>query len=296
MATPVTEVEWGPLCEPVHTEIPDVGKPWRDNAFVGFWDATRGVYGTLHVSTSPSAEGRRARLSLQVGTKTVELVEPLAPGSFSSESIRFDGGASFVVQSLRVSAEITTAPVRALGDWTGERAPMSFSLDREQPLMHYQRTATVTGRVTVDGDTFEIAGDGFRDRTWGFRDESLSMVEYFGFMWLFDDLTVTAYKALGADGRTEVLGYFLGDDARPLRSLALTRDASGLFAASRLELADGTALEVRATGRQAGFWCPMGWERTGPTLSAYNEFCNLRTADGHEGFGLIEQGILKRLY
>ncbi|MHB8693722.1 MAG: hypothetical protein ACYDHH_20995, partial [Solirubrobacteraceae bacterium] len=296
MATTVKKIDWGPLCEPVHTDIPDVGKPWRDNAFVGFWDVKRQVYGTLHVSTSPNAEGRRARFSLQFGTKTVEVIEALAPGSFSGKSIQFDGGASFTINAPRVSAEITTAPVRALGDWTGERAPLSFSLEKEQPLMHYQRTAAVTGVITLDGDTVEIDGDGIRDRTWGFRDESLSMAEYFGFIWIFEDLTVTAFKGLGEDGRTEVLGYFLAEDARPLRSVSLTRDASGLFAASRLEVADGTALEVRATGRQAGFWCPMGWERTGPTLSAYNEFCNLRRPDGHEGFGLIEQGILRRLY
>jgi hypothetical protein len=40
----------------------------------------------------------------------------------------------------------------------------------------------------------------------------------------------------------------------------------------------------------------MGWERSGPTLSAYDEFCALRTADGAVGFGLVEQGIVKRLF
>jgi hypothetical protein len=31
-------------------------------------------------------------------------------------------------------------------------------------------------------------------------------------------------------------------------------------------------------------------------MSAYDEFCSVRTTDGHEGFGLIEQGIVKQLF
>src|ERR1700683_1480846 len=128
MATTVQTTDWGPLSEPIHTDIPDTDRPWRDNAFVCFWDPNRDVVGTLHTSTSPNAEGRRARFSLQAGGTVVELVESLEPGSFSSESISFNAGASFSVNSPRVSAEMTTAPFQALADYTGDRSPMAFSL------------------------------------------------------------------------------------------------------------------------------------------------------------------------
>ena len=296
MTTTVQTTDWGPLSEPVHTDVPSTDRPWRDNAFVCFWDPERDVVGTLHTSTSPNAEGRRARFSLQSGGTTVELVEELEPGSFSSASVSFEAGASFSVHSERVEAVVTTTPLHALADYTGDRAPMAFSLDKDQPLMHYQRAATVKGRVTLDGTTIELDGTGFRDRTWGFRDESSSVAEYYGLMWVFPELTVTSMRLLGEDGKLATLGYFLTDEnATPVKDMTLTRDASGLFAAARVEPETGPAIDVRATGRPAGGWCPMGWERPGPTVSAYDEFCNLRASDGREGFGLIEQGILKRV-
>lgn len=296
MTTTVQTTDWGPLSEPIHTDVADTSRPWRDNAFICFWDPARDVVGTLHTSTSPNAEGRRARFSLQSGGTVIELVESLDPGTFSSESITFDAGASFSVNSDRVSAEITTAPLQTLADYTGDRSPMAFSLDKEKPLMHYQRGATVSGQITLDGRTIEIEGTGFRDRTWGYRDESASVNEYFGCMWVFPEFVITSMRLLGEDGKSQMLGFVLSDDARPVRSHSMTRDASGLFAASKIELEDGTVLDIRATDRRAGFWCPMGWEHTGPAMSAYDEFCAVRTADGQEGFGLIEQGILKRLY
>src|SRR5437867_832093 len=110
MATTVRQTDWGPLSEPIHNDVPDGAPPWRDNAFVSFWDPRQDVYGTLHVSTSPNAEGRRSRLSLQVDGRTVELVEDLEPGTFSSQSIAFEAGASFEVQSERITGTVTTTP------------------------------------------------------------------------------------------------------------------------------------------------------------------------------------------
>ena len=107
--TTVQSTEWGPLSEPIHTDI-EGERPWRDNAFLAFWDPERDLVGTLHTSTSPNAEGRRARFSVQTGGKTIELIEDLEPGTFSSESISFEAGASFSIDTARVSGSLTTAP------------------------------------------------------------------------------------------------------------------------------------------------------------------------------------------
>ena len=295
--TTAQATDWGPLSEPLHNEVPEGAPPWRDNAFLSFWDPERGLVGTLHVSTSPNAEGRRARLSVETGGRTIELVESLEPGTFTSESITFDAGASFKVASERISGEIVTTPLFGLADYTGDKAPVEFSLDHERPLMHYQRAALVTGTLVVDGRTVELNGHGFRDRTWGYRDESSSINEYFGYMWTFPSFAVTSMRLQGGGGAEQTIGFVLSsDDTVNVTSMSMTRDASGLFAASKLELTDGRTIEVRGVDRRAGFWCPMGWERTGPTLSAFDEFISLRTSDGEEGFGLIEQGIVKHLF
>jgi hypothetical protein len=290
------ETTWGPLSEPIHNDVPADSPPWRDNAFLIFFDPRHELYGTLHVSTSPNAEGRRARVSIQLGERMIELVEPLEPGSFTSESISFDAGASFEISSERVSGTVTTAPLFALADYTGDNSPAAFNLDKERPLMHYQRAATVTGSLTIDGQELEIAGTGFRDRTWGFRDESSSVAEYFGYMFVFDDFAVTAMRLLGGDGSDVTLGFRVADEAVPVTGIELTRDASGLFASTRIEFAEGGPLEARVARRTAGFWCPMGWERRGPTLSAFDEFCELQSGAGKRGVGLIEQGVVKQLF
>jgi hypothetical protein len=294
--TSTIETTWGPLSEPIHNDVPADAPPWRDNAFLIFFDPRHELYGTLHVSTSPNAEGRRARVSIQLGERMIELVEPLEPGSFTSQSISFDAGASFEITSERVSGTVTTVPLFALADYTGDNSPAAFNLDKDRPLMHYQRAATVTGSLTIDGQQLEIAGTGFRDRTWGFRDESSSVAEYFGFMFVFDDFAVTAMRLLGGDDSDVTLGFRASEDAVPVTGIELTRDASGLFASTRIEFAEGPPLEARLTRRTAGFWCPMGWERRGPTLGAYDEFCELRSGTGERGLGLIEQGVVKRLY
>jgi hypothetical protein len=295
--TTVQSTEWGPLSEPIHNDIPEGARPWRDNAFLSFWDPERNLVGTLHTSTSPNADGRRARFSVQTGGKTIELIEDLEPGTFSSESISFEAGASFSIDTARVSGSLTTAPLFALADYTGDRSPEAFSLDKEQPLMHYQRAGTATGELVIDGEPIAIAGHAFRDRTWGYRDESASVAEYFGCMLILPSMAITSMKLRGASSSAEmVLGNVLEDEATIIQSASLTRDASGLFAATSIETADGRTLEFRIVERRAGFWCPMGVERTGPTLSAFDEFFSLRSADGEEGFGMCEQGILKTVF
>jgi hypothetical protein len=80
--TTVQSTEWGPLSEPIHNDVAGE-RPWRDNAFLCFWNPDGDVVGTLHTSTSPNAEGRRARFSIQAGGKTVEVAEELEPGTFT---------------------------------------------------------------------------------------------------------------------------------------------------------------------------------------------------------------------
>jgi len=82
----------------------------------------------------------------------------------------------------------------------------------------------------------------------------------------------------------------------PIESFSVTRDASGLAAGGQFNLAGGGSIAVRSLGRAGGFWLPMSWERSAPTMSAYDEFCPFRTDDGTEGFGVAEHGSVRKLY
>ena len=286
---------WGPLSEPVHLDpIPKGGPAFRDNAFLGFWDAERKTFGAFHVSTSPNAEGRRARISLSVGGVVVEVVEALDPGTFTSASIAFDLDRRITVDSPEFTGEIICTPRFAVVDYS--KGSVIPPLIPDEPLQHYQQAARVRGRFTVSGREVELDGFGMRDRTWGYRDESVSIAEYIGVLAVFPEFAVTTMRFAGADGSDRTEGYWLTKAAEPVTRLGVTRDASGLLAAADLTLGTGETVSLRVQERLGGFWVPMGWERRGPTMSAYDEFDRIRTAGGAEGVTLTEQGIVRRLF
>ena len=103
-------------------------------------------------------------------------------------------------------------------------------------------------------------------------------------------------RFLGADGADRTEGYRLADAAEAVAAMGITRDASGLLAAAHLTMADGRPLELRVAGRLGGFWVPMGWERRGPTMSAYDEFNRVRSDAGDEGISIAEQGVVRRVF
>src|SRR5581483_11048937 len=165
-----------------------------------------------------------------------------------------------------------------------------------EPLRHHQQAARVEGTAGLRGASVTITGEGVRDRTWGYRDESAQLVEYVAVTGVFDSFYLSAMKFLGPDGTTVVDG-FVTDGPEPARVTAMrvTRDAAGLFLQTVITLADGSERTVRNRERRGGFWVPMGVDREGPTMSAYDEFLTY-DPDGRQGNGVVEQGILRRLF
>jgi hypothetical protein len=286
---------WGPLAEPIHTEPLPAGRPaFRDNAYLGFWDRGGEVIGAFHVSTSPNAEGRRARFSLAAAGRSVEVVEPLEPYRFTSPSIAFDLDRRITVDGPGLAGELTVTPLFAVADYS--RGSIIPPLVPDEPLQHFQQAAAVQGRFTLEGRDVTIDGFGIRDRTWGYRDESVSIAEYIAVTAVFDGFALTAMRFVSADGADRTEGYRLGGFAEPVVGVGVTRDPSGLLAAAHLTLDGGAPLELRVTGRLGGFWVPMGWERRGPTMSAYDEFDRVRTEAGAVGVTLTEQGVVRRIF
>jgi hypothetical protein len=294
--TTARDTEWGPLSEPLHLDIPRDAPPYKDNVFIAFWDPSINIFGSFHASTSPNATGRRIRFSYGTSGEVIETIEPLDRGTYTSDSLDFDLAGTLTIRSARIEGQLTFRPHRALADFaTRSTVP---SLVPDQPLQHYQRGTTVTGTLVVDGREVSIDGLGFRDRTWGFRDESVSFREYFGLFAVFPDYSIAAQRHLSADGHDRTEGYVLTDsDAQPVTGLVdWSRDASGLFSATRITIEGGHDLTMKLVQRNGGFWVPMGWERIGPTLSAYDEFGEVQNGDGDRGHALVEQGIVRQLF
>jgi len=289
--------DWGPLAEPVHVATGGAADrtpteaPWRENAFLSFFDASRGVCGAIHCSTSPTAPGR-ARASVVVDGRHAEVVEPLGPMTFTGDAIQYGLAGTVRVQHPTLSLELVATPRFVPADYT--RLDLIPPLPGHEPLHHHQQGAEITGWVEIAGERRELTARGFRDRTWGFRDESAMFVEYLALGACLDGFDLTLTKFLDPDGARRTGGYRLSDRTEVVVGADITRNASGLLAAIDVHLASGDELVMRA-GPSTGFWAPMGAERRGPTLAAYEECVTLDAGDAGRGTAVIEHGILRRL-
>lgn len=286
-----------PLLEPLHLHVPaDEPHPWRENAWVAFWDHAARAYGAIHVSTSPNAPGCRARASIQLGGETIEIIEPLDAMSYRSQSISYDldsGRMTVDHPELKIELDVEARHL----PWADySHSDVVVPLLPDQPLHHYQQSSFVRGHIHLRGVDAPIDGFGFRDRTWGFRDEAAQWVEYINMFLVVDEFDFCALKMLGNDGEVRAGGFLIEQERlSPANAVTITRDPAGLLAAASIAYPDQT-INFRKIRRNAGFWTPMGVERTGPAFSAYNEFIDFTTEDGRKGSGVLGHGVLRRLF
>lgn len=290
---------WGKLATPVHTAqtLPDLdvlGSPWKDNAFFAWWDVERGVHGIVHVSTSPNTGGSRARCAVRAGAVSHEIIEDLGPGTFDSESISVDlDRGRVVVDHPDLSVELTMDPRFQALDWLSVGAVPLLRPDR--PLNHFQQPFHSSGSGQVCGHEFTFDGEGVRDRSYGFRNESAQWVEYLWLSATFEDCAIVKWRALGADGEVKNFGWRVDDEAvEDLVDYSIVRNGSGMYAGGSVKTKTGEfTLETLST--PAGWWLPMGPNQTGPTFSAYDEWVVLERSDGALGVGIAEHGILRKI-
>lgn len=294
--TTTAPTDWGPLAEPVHTDAAGPDDPvWKDNAYLSFWDVENDLVGTLHVSTSPNGQGaRRARASVSVAGHSVEVVEELPVGAFTSDSIHFGLDGTVRVDHPDVALDVVNRPLFVPADFAANGSIPA--LVPGQPLQHYQQGTTVTGTVAVGDVRRDVNALGMRDRTWGFRDESSQWVEYIGVVGVFEDRFLTVLKFLGSDGSLAADGFLIdGSGSTALEDLHITRDAAARFVSARLDRPDGTTATVTSTRRIGGFWVPMGREQEGPALGTYDDFLGFEL-EGVAGAGFVEQATLHRVF
>jgi hypothetical protein len=291
---PTATSGWGPLGHPIDPRVAPGGPAWRDNAYLAFWSDDLTTFGCFHASTSPNAAGRRTRLSVSHHGRVVEIVEEPDPGTFDTASLSFDLDTRVRIDNPSLSGEIHCTPLWAPAEYSQRAIP---SLEGGMPLTHHQRAGRFTGDLMVDGRPVTFTGSGFRDRTWGSRDEAVSIDEYIGVMGVYSDCAITVIRMRSTTGVDHTEGFVLDAfSARAVSSMTeIVRDASGLYASSLLSFADGEELTVATTGRAGGFWLPLGAQRSGPVISAYDEYTTSILSDGQTGITMIEQGVLKTL-
>jgi hypothetical protein len=292
----ITEIAWGPLAEPIHPDAAGPADPvWKDNAYLSFWDIPNEVFGTFHVSTSPNGTGaRRARCSVSVRGKVLEIIEDLAPGSFASASIDFGLNGVITVRHPRLRADLVNVPLFVPADYSvGGLVP---ELVPGKPLQHFEQACEMTGTLVLDGAESPVRARGLRDRTWGFRDESAQWIEYAGFVAVIGDTFITVIKFLGADGTQRADGFIIdADQSRAIADVTFGRNAAGQFRLARLRDTEGGARLVTLSSRLAGFFVPMGADSEGPSFATYDDFMSLE-CEGDSGAGFFEQGILHRVH
>lgn len=283
-----------PFALAIRDTVPADAPPWRDNGWLCFWDPVHELCGEVHVSSSANGGGSRVRCSVLLAADQIEIVEEPRPGTFISDSVDFGAVDKLAVRTTDLRVELQIDPLFGLADFS--RKAIVIPLVAEEPLRHYQSATRVKGTATVGSHRVAVDGVGFRDRTAGYRDESVAWAEYLGINVVLPDRAITSMRFKGVDGSESMEGYVLSDaGAREIVAMSVTRDARGLFAATGLRIQDGDGLELRAEPGGRGFWVPMGVERTAPTMSSYAEFFSVRASTGETGVGRFEQGALRTL-
>lgn len=296
MTSRTADSVWGILSTPLHAEVP-LGRPaWKDNAYLAFWAAANDVFGVVHVSTSPNAAGRRARFSLSVRGRSIEVIEELDPATFTSASISFGLDETVTVDAPGLSGSIISTPLFQAADYS--KHAIIPELVPGEPVNHFQQAALVEGSLTIDGQRISFTGKGFRDRTWGYREESSNLDEYIAILLVAEDWALTAMRFRSVGGVDLTEGYNLTESHSQPRvaGIEVTRDASGLMSSARVAIEDQHSLNLSRIESLGGFWVPMGWTKSGPAMSAYDEFVRIRTESGDEAVGVVEHGILRRLH
>jgi hypothetical protein len=285
---------WGPLAEPLHPdrEVKPGDPPYRENAFLGFFDRERGFYATAHLQGGKTGTGMWARCSVSVDGRTAEIFEPLSPMSFSSDRISFDLSGHLQASSGDLELDVTMTPGPQVVDYSAGGLP---SAKAGEPLQHFQRSGQFEGTVSLGAEALPVDGNVIRDRTWGPREEGTSWSEWMAMFFTFEDFDLAMMKFHAHDAENPPHGSAVGGRTGTVESGAVRRrDPWGNITELEIGLDDGSTIELSLGRPEARIYVPLGDPEGPAAFTAYDDFVEVRTGDGAVGFGISEQGILRR--
>jgi hypothetical protein len=303
--------DWGGLANPVHVAAPQDQEgftsqyPWKDNAWFVFWDAEQGISAAIHCSTSFNGGQRFARAVLAHAGQVVSCDETPDVGRLSSASIDLDdallpkgtatGTHRVHVCGADLEFELTLTPRWRPMDWTVLHLVPALGAAPE--LNHWQQGYLATGHVRIGARRLDFNGGGFRDRTWGWRQESEQWNELYAVNVGLEKCDISMCKFLLSDGSSRA-GGFVQDDQGMHEVVDSTLLYNKFGLAGRLEIrAEELAPLVLDMGPgEAGWWLSFG--KPGSQAPVWTEYQHLGSFDGGEwgrGYGCVPHAILRRL-
>jgi hypothetical protein len=294
--SPDTDNGWGPLAYPIRSKPTELDLPWRDNAYLGFFDAEQEIFGLTHFSAAPvTRDEMKVTFQIVVDGRLHEIYEDLQAGSSIGQTVHFDLDGRLEVDHPDLTASILGLPLRGVADYReGDTMPDFES----QKLCYVQRGAVTEGWVSIAGaEKRYFSGRGFRDRSWGYRNDIDQFPEYLAVMTTFGKRNISVMKMLHpVDGTVHTKGFLLTDDGEiPIVNVEIGRTGAGMFHDINIEAADGTTFDVTSERRHTAIPVPISRPRRGLTLNIVEEFHTMTTSDGDRGIGVIEQGVRRNL-
>jgi hypothetical protein len=303
--------DWGGLASAVSSTAPQGHEafaakyPWRDNAWLVFWDSERHISAAIHCSTSFNGGQRFARAVLAHDGRVVSCDEIPDVGRLSTLSINLDsallptahatGAHRVAVSTPEFEFDLTlTARWRPM-DWTVLHVVPS--LGEAPELNHWQQGFLATGHVRIGGQQLEFNGGGFRDRTWGWRQESGQWNELYAVNVGLEKCDISMCKFLLPDGSSKAGGFIQADDGmHEVLDSTLLYNKFGLAARIKVEAEGLQPLVLDMGPGEAGWW--LSFAKPESQAPVWTEYQHLGSFDGGEwgrGYGCIPHAILRRL-
>jgi hypothetical protein len=287
------------LAEPLHVDkqIAADDPPWRENCFFSLNDREQRVFIIAHFQGGRTDAGMFARVSVLQDDHLTELYEPLDPMTFTSEHVSLDLDGRITAKTDELQLDVTLTPLRVPVDYSPSAALPG--LRKSEPLQHFEQAGRFTGTVSTKWGALELSGSVIRDRTWGWRQDIASWTEYYASFFSFShdegDFDLAVMKFCTPDGDVPAHGALVGArTGEVIGAEIIRRNETGTIVEFEVRLEDGGTMRLHLGRPEARIFCPLNDPEGPVALTSYDDLVEIRTEDGARGFGIMEQGILRR--
>jgi hypothetical protein len=283
---------------------PLTGRKWQDSTWLQWWDNTNnvgGVHRIGHEYNGPDGPKVAAWTNLitpkgvfkRVAYLPLREADKLAKGwGGGDDTVRqeyIDGKHAWFINipESRVSAELHFKDFH--GAFRG--FPNSGKTSETISAEHIDVAGTVTGKITMGGETFAVNGMGLRDHGWGYRDVNLILSHRYVTGCFGPDLSFCAYCVHNASSDTiETFGWVVKGDtahfAKKIDMIAYVENDSSTTRGGHIQLtlADGEVLDCELTAVAPGIMCHVH------NMFNNNTLCRA-TCNGRVGTGMFETSM-----
>jgi hypothetical protein len=202
---------------------PDNDPYWQESVVLYAWDTEQKVYVFLRLSQEPHRGDGFTTVWLNAWTpeftyKHTDDSVPFVTGDRTETSLSsghglcryaYDGKHQWSVNDGDVQIRLTMEDYHpGFGYWPASAG----SLVEEAGRNHIEATGWTIGSVTVKGKTYEVAGTGWRDHSWGKRIWAGFRAHRFCSALFGRDFNLFALTFIGADGRMAKFGTLVRGD------------------------------------------------------------------------------------